>query len=73
MKRAIAISRRDAIGLRQEITGVDYARRLAELAWGRLYATMSRPYQDGDDATYDACRAAIYVAQTYLAENGETL
>ena len=73
MKRASRLSRRNASGLRQEITRVDYARRLAERAWGRLYATMSRPYQDGDDATYEACRTAIYVAQTYLAENGATL
>ena len=30
-----------------------------QLALGRLFRMMSRPYQEGDDAAYDACRAII--------------
>lgn len=36
--------------------------KLAELALGRLFGIMSRPFQDGDHETYEACKAIITAA-----------
>lgn len=42
------------------------AQLLMEMALGRLFRIGSRPFQDGDDAEYEKCRAAAMEAYEVL-------
>ena len=48
------------------------ARRVAELAIGRIFRMGSRPYQEGDLEEYERCRAIAFEAHDTMTERSAT-